>query len=547
MRYEQAKLLFNALPTSVWGTFLGIFFVVVILWPVIEHTLLTTWAVIFIVITTARAVHSRIFAKASPPPGEIIKWTRQFIVGSLASGFAWGAVGIWLFPAEHVEYQLMLAFMLSATCAIAITSLSSLRFPVITFLLIALLPLAVRFFVNDTDTGTIMGLMVSILIVLLVVSALRIYRTTFDNVSLRLDALAREDELRRSQQHLALHIQSTPLAVIEWNTNLEVTNWNPAAEKMFGYSKEEALGKRATELIVPPHTRETVEKYWQATLANKGGLHDTFENRTKDGQSILCEWYKTPLIDENGNVVGIASLTQDITERKRIEELKDGFVAVVSHELRTPLTSIRGSLGLILGGAVGDLPESAYNMLNIANNNTNRLLVLINDILDIEKIQSGKLEYNFQSVEVMPLIEEAINDGSGYALQYDVHLLVDQRLDNVRIKADPCRIMQVLNNLVSNAIKFSPKGKNVAFSVVRHNHHVRISVTDHGPGIPKDFQSKIFERFTMSDSSDSRGVGGTGLGLSIARTIVEDHDGAISFETQEGQGTTFYIDFPEIQ
>ena len=546
IQYEQTRLLFNALPTSIWGTFLGILFATIILWPIIEHTLLTTWIVFFSLLTTARAVHGRIYKKVSPQPRETLKWTRQFIAGSLASGFAWGCIGIWLFPSGHVVYQVVLAFMLSATCAIAITSLSSLRFPVISFLLIALLPLTIRFFISGTEVGIIMGTMVSILIVLLMISALRIYRTTLDNISLRLDALAREEELRRSQQHLTLHIQNTPLAVIEWNTNLEVTNWNTAAEKIFGYSKDDAIGKRADELIMPQHECEKIEIEWLATLANQEALHGTTENRTKDGQIILCEWYKTLLIDESGKIVGMASLMQDITERKRIEEMKNSFISVVSHELRTPLTSLKGSLGLMLGGAVGDIPESAHKMLNIANNNANRLLVLINDILDIEKIQSGKLEYKFQSIDVMPLIEEAIHDGSGYALEYGVHLVITQRLDNAQIKADPSRLIQVLNNLVSNAIKFSPHGDKVEFSITQHDDQVRISIADHGPGIPKKFQSKIFDRFTMSDTSDSRGVGGTGLGLSIAKTIVEDHGGIISFETQEGQGTTFSIEFPKI-
>lgn len=546
IRYEQTRLLFSAMSTSVFGTFLGILFAVAVLWSVIDHAVLISWAIAFSLITLVRGMHAAAFKRLAPAPEAIHKWTTQFVVGSLAAGLCWGAAAIWLFPSEHVVFQMMLAFMLTSTCAIAITSLSSLRLPVVTFLLVALLPLATRFFMSGTEVGFVMGLMVSILIILLMVSALRIYSTTYANISLRLEALAREDELRRSQQHLTLHVQNTPLAVIEWNTALEVTNWNPAAEKMFGYPKEEALGKRAVDLIVPTESRERVEQDWQATLKNKGVQHGITENWTKDERKILCEWYKTPLIDESGEVVGIASLTQDITERKRMDELKNNFVSVVSHELRTPLTSIRGSLGLILGGAMGGIPQDAQKMLNIANNNTNRLLVLINDILDLEKIQSGKLDYHFENVEVMPLIEGAIHDASGYALEHEVTLVIRQPLANIHIYADPSRIMQVLNNLVSNAIKFSPTGADVEFSVTEQDHRVQISVSDHGPGIPKDFQPKLFDRFTMSDSSDSRGVGGTGLGLSIAKTIVEDHGGVISFVTEEGQGTTFSVEFPEI-
>lgn len=546
IRYEQTKLLYNAMTTSVWGTALGIFFLVMILRPVIDHTVLTIWAVFFGLLTSTRAVHAYVFWRVTPSPAEIPKWTRQFAAGSLVAAFCWGSAGLWLFPVDHAVSQVMVAFVLTITCAVAITTLSPLRYLIFAYIIIALLPLAVHFLLIGTATGRLMGIMLSILIFLLMASAQHIYRTTLANISLRLDALDREEELRDSRQRLALHLQRTPLAVIEWNTDFEVTDWNNSAETIFGYTREEALGKHGLELIVPENTREYGNNVWRQLLANTGGLRSTNENITKDGRIILCEWYNTPLIDDSGRVIGIASLTQDVTERIRVEQLKNEFVSVVSHELRTPLTSIRGSLGLIVGHAVGEVPDKVKQLLEIANNNTERLLLIINDILDIDKIESGKLEYRLQPIQIMPLIEQAIVANNGYALQYDVHLKISQRVDDAFILADSDRIMQVLGNLVSNAVKFSPKGGRVELSVVRRDHCVRVSVTDHGPGIPEDFCSKLFDKFTQADTSNTRGSGGTGLGLSIAKGIVEHHNGGIDFMTEQGRGTTFYFELPEV-
>jgi signal transduction histidine kinase len=251
------------------------------------------------------------------------------------------------------------------------------------------------------------------------------------------------------------------------------------------------------------------------------------------------------LVDESGNVIGIASLAQDVTERIRVDQMKRDFVSIVSHELRTPLTAIRGALGLILGGATGKAPEKMNDLIKIADDNTQRLLHIINDILDIDKIESGVLEYHFSNVPVMPLLEKAVTNNNSYAQQYDVNLKITQRLEAC-INVDSNRIMQVLDNLVSNAIKFSPKGEEVELSVTHHNNNIRISVRDHGPGIPKDFQDKLFDKFTQADFSNTRGANGAGLGLNIAKAVIEHHNGQIGFITDKDEGTTFHFDLPEM-
>ncbi|MEA3406020.1 MAG: response regulator [Pseudomonadota bacterium] len=227
--------------------------------------------------------------------------------------------------------------------------------------------------------------------------------------------------------------------------------------------------------------------------------------------------------------------------------MKEEFVSTVSHELRTPLTSIRGSIGLLTGGLAGEFSDKAKQLLGIAQNNTERLLLLINDILDLSKIEAGKMDFHFKEVDLQTLLDHAIDAIEGYAKEHNIEFVVENSVKGGMIQADEGRLMQVLNNLMSNAAKFAPTGDKVRVSAVRHHHQIRISVTDHGPGIPKELQPRIFDKFTQADSSDTRQVGGTGLGLNITKAIVEKHNGRIAFVTEIGVGTTFYFDIPEIK
>jgi len=238
---------------------------------------------------------------------------------------------------------------------------------------------------------------------------------------------------------------------------------------------------------------------------------------------------------------------RDITERKKLDRMKDEFVSTVSHELRTPLTSIRGSLGLLSSGRMGEFSETVKNLLNIANNNSERLLLLINDLLDMEKLASGKMEFEYKALELTTFLQEAVEANHGYGTQYNVSFDIVDSQQDAFIYADRNRMMQVLSNLLSNAAKFSPEGSSVEISAKPHNEKIRIRVTDKGCGIPPEYQSQIFERFTQVDSSSTRSVGGTGLGLNIAKAIIEKHYGTIGFTSNPEGGTTFYVDLPKLE
>jgi DNA-binding response OmpR family regulator/two-component sensor histidine kinase len=227
-----------------------------------------------------------------------------------------------------------------------------------------------------------------------------------------------------------------------------------------------------------------------------------------------------------------------------MDRLKDEFVSTVSHELRTPLTSISGSLGLLVGHWAGKLPESAARLLAIAHKNSQRLGRLLNDILDIEKLESGRVVFNLSQVDMRTLVEQAIEDNRGFAEGYGVHIRLDTASVDGDVNADPDRLSQVITNLLSNAIKFSPADEEVLVVIERSGSVLRISVRDHGSGVPGTFRPHIFEKFAQADATSSRQKGGTGLGLSIVKQIVERLGGEVGFDDAPGGGTIFFVQLP---
>ncbi len=264
-----------------------------------------------------------------------------------------------------------------------------------------------------------------------------------------------------------------------------------------------------------------------------------------DGREVWVRTAAEPRYDSSDQLVWDGSIF-DITEQKKAEQRKADFVSTVSHELRTPLTSIRGSLGLIAGGAAGTLPEKADNLLRIAYNNAQRLVLLINDILDIEKIESDRMVFAFEPHEASGLVQSAIDLNAGYLVERQVHVEYEAPEEPVIVNVDAHRFNQVMLNLLSNAVKYSPVGGTVFVRMKTGPETVEISIRDVGPGIMPAFHDRIFGKFEQADASSSRQKGGTGLGLSIAKAIVERFGGTIGFESEPGTGARFYFTLPRI-
>lgn len=347
--------------------------------------------------------------------------------------------------------------------------------------------------------------------------------------------------------------------VIMFDAEGKILMANPRACEIFGIPADEMtrlyltdLMERFRQLVVNP---EELDAKIKALRANPSLSEEvTFE--FKDPAHGAIRLYSVPLIGADGRVMGRIATSLDVSKDKEIDRLKQEFISTVSHELRTPLTSIKGSLGLIVGGAVGPINPDLRELLQIAQNNTERLIRLINDILDVFKIESGRIRLRPVPTSVSESIQRAMAAAEGYANKAQVKLEGRIPADIPPVLADAQRVDQVLINLISNAIKFSSPGQAVTVSArIASSTHgetslqegrswVEVAVRDRGKGIPAEFLERIFNKFEQVDSSATREHGGTGLGLTISRAIIEQHGGRIWVESQVGQGSTFFFTLP---
>ncbi|RUR84202.1 response regulator [Chlorogloeopsis fritschii PCC 9212] len=401
-----------------------------------------------------------------------------------------------------------------------------------------------------------------------------------------------QSELRNSQAMFAGIVSIADDAIISIDSNQNITLFNQGAEKIFGYEAREVLGQ-PLDLLIPlryiqSHRRYVSDFGNSAKVARRMGERREIYGRRKDGTEFPAEASISKL--KLGQETVYTVYLQDISDRKQVERMKDEFVSVVSHELRTPLTSIHGSLGMLASGLIKPESEQGKRLLQIAVDSTERLVRLINDILDIERIESGKVKMEKQMCDVADLIAEAVNVMQPLADKAGVTISVSSL--SQQIWADPDRIVQTLTNLLSNAIKFSPAGstiwlsaeeekgdrgqatgnrgqgigdrgqatgnrghgdkENISFSASPRlvlsasssSPHILFTVRDRGRGIPTDKLESIFERFQQVDSSDSRNHDGTGLGLAICKSIVQQHGGQIWVDSELGKGSAFYFTLP---
>jgi len=336
---------------------------------------------------------------------------------------------------------------------------------------------------------------------------------------------------QQSEAYFRTVLDSVADAMVVVNTAGQITQVNPAALTLFGYPPQQLTGKSYQQLFVAAPVLQSQQKPLELTA-----LH-------QNGQTFLVEFNQTHINHQQQDLIVL--LMRDITERKRIEQLKEEFVSTVSHELRTPLTAINGALGLLAGGVVGPANAAQQQLLDIARQNGQQLALLIDDILDIEKLTAGKMQLYLQTLAIMPLVIQAKNRNLPLAQQSGVQLKIQSDLsDEVQVLVDENRLQQVFANLLANAIRFSPQQGLVLLEVRLIGLQVRVSVTDQGPGVPAEFLPRLFQKFSQADSSSSRRLSGTGLGLAISKELIERMDGAIGYQPNLPTGACFYIDLP---
>jgi len=353
--------------------------------------------------------------------------------------------------------------------------------------------------------------------------------------------------LKESEQQLRRLFELAPSGILlsDYLTS-EIIDVNAAMLKSTGYGKDEFLKLDYRKLLAPDHISRRTEALEQL---RQTGYFGPIEQNVIDRKGVIYPVIiHSMLIRDSAGRKLLWVLMEDISERKKIERMKNQFVSTVSHELRTPLTSITGAIGLLAGGAAGALPAKAQDMMAIAKRNARQLATLINDLLDMEKLVAGKLDIHLERQPLQPLLEQAVTTNQAYGAQRKITINPVSGLPETEVLVDGRRLLQALNNLISNAIKFSPDSGRVNLSV-RHELSegkptVMIGVEDSGQGVPVAFRDQIFQRFAQADSSDTRSQGGTGLGLAITRELINVMGGEVGFESLPGQGATFWIRLP---
>ena len=316
---------------------------------------------------------------------------------------------------------------------------------------------------------------------------------------------------------------------------------NCEIERLFGYDRDELLG-RPLKTILPEALRgkQAVNDRDFVTHAQSRHFGDgqNLNGLRKDGSKFPVEIGLNPI--RSGGELMMVGAVIDISERKRLERLQDEFVATVSHELRTPMTSIAASLGLLLAGSADSLSQPAAHLLQIAYGNCQRLVRMVNDILDLKTLDAGRMAFCFQRCEARPLLETAIEANQSLAAGCGVTIRLEMPPGPSVLYVDPDRFIQVITNLLSNALKFSPAGEEIVVALEKRDADLRITVRDHGIGIPAEFKPRVFQSFAQGSGAK----GGSGLGLSIAQKIVAGLHGQIGFDDALGGGALFYVELP---
>ena len=355
--------------------------------------------------------------------------------------------------------------------------------------------------------------------------------------------------LRISEERWSFAFEGSGDGVWDWNVSNSTVLLSKRWKEMLGYQESE-IGNALTEWSSRVHP-DDMPNVMADVQANLSGETHSFSNEhrvlCKDGSYLwILDRGMVVQRDTNGQPLRMVGTHTDISQRKQMEKIKSEFISTVSHELRTPLTSIRGSLGLLEAGVLGALPAKALDLVKVANKNSQRLITLVNDILDMDKLLSGQMTMHTDTLSLSELVAQAIEANSAYAATYRVSYALAPPPQPCMVSGDADRLMQVMANLLSNAAKFSRPDGVVDIRILPAGRMLRLEVEDRGEGIPPEFQARIFEAFAQADSANTRQQGSTGLGLNISKKLIEKMAGEIGYSTVVGQGTTFWFTLPAI-
>jgi len=561
---ERCDYVYSRLEIALVATLALSFFLSVILWRARPVELVAFWQGVMVLLAAALWTIGRAYRRARGRDNPDA-WLRRaaFAAGMLGAG--WGFAAAVFFPGSEAEHALI-AFVVAFVAAAGLPLFSAVWWIYAAYGAAVMLPFAVVVFAHGTGFFRLFGAVVPLLYAAYVATAWHLgkafaaaygLRSAYDRLSKdnaevqgqlaeQLDSLLEAHrEVQAYGRKLSLFSERAPIAVFELDARATILNMNPAAENLFGYAAPEMVGRNLFTMLLGADERARTESWWNEMVRDGKPTTITAERcLRRDGLELTCEWTLTPLVNDDNRVTSVVLQGRDITQQRASERVRSEFTSTLSHELRTPLTSILGSLQLVQSGALGELDAEQAELISVAERNGQRLLDLINEVLDIEKIESGRLALVPEPIGLKGLLEESLRLNQGFADRFKVRLALVGEPADVTVRADRKRLMQAMTNFLSNAAKFSPPEGTVEVSARLEGDTVRVDVSDRGPGIPEKFRSRIFGRFAQADSADSRIKGGTGLGLAISKRLVEMMQGRVGFEDRAGGGTTFFLTLP---
>lgn len=569
IRLEQLEMLCSQAHVGTVTFVVNAAILCAVMWPVVSHERLLGWYGLVLLLGAARVALVASYRRQPRGDRDPRRAFAAVMAVSLASGGLWGIAGVFLVPLDSFIHQMFAAVLLAGMVAGALPFLAVIQQAYLAYALPAIVPFMFWLYWQGDNLHQYMGILFGIFLVMMVFSSRRHFVLINETLRLRLEnehlqrnlsdakvnAEVAAEELRyemadrrkaqaalwQSEARFQKLIDQAADAFFLVDAEGRVCEVNQQACDSLGYSYEELVASFAHDLYVELDLTE-IERSWHKIESGKA-LTIELLHRRKDGTTFPIEARVSLFGAAEERFVLV--LARDISERKKVERLKHEFISTVSHELRTPLTCIHASLAVLKGEQIEPLPTASKEMVEIAYKNGEQLIRLINDLLDVQKIESEMMEFRFEAVEVQSLVEEALATNGIIAEREGVRLEVVAEDDAARVWGDRGRLFQVVGNLLSNAIKFSPAGETVGIAVLRAGGVVRVEVRDHGPGVPEDFRDKVFQKFTQADGSNVRQKGGTGLGLSICQMILERLNGRIGFESEVGSGSTFWFELPE--
>ena len=540
---EQVQLLYTALPFSIAASLINGGILVYIERSVINHQVLSIWLFCLVLVSVLRSISYIMYKRSYFWPVNSPQWGQLYTYFVILVSLIWGGASLLLFSAESIEHQAFLCFVIAGMSAGAISTLAYIRHTALIFVACVLLPLASQFFLNGTEFGYAMGVMILLYFLLMIIVVNKNYHNTFQNIELRLRAEEQKKALIEGERNYQKIFESAPLGILHYTPQGEITSKNNMALDLMDVNDEYLSQVNLLNRIKDSDFTNAIKASLNGELGQYKGSTKVISLLSDKAIRMYCRG----TYDSMGEISGGVAILEDISEESRIDQMKNEFVSTVSHELRTPITAIFGSIEL-MRNAKSSLGTAQFeSLVDNVSRNSERLLHLVNDILDVEKIMAGKMDFHLEVVVLADLLQQSVVDNQSYAEKYKVEFVLHPSTGDINLLVDKNRFQQVMANLLSNAAKFSPANAIVEVGTNVENEMVRVFVKDNGPGIKREFQGKIFEKFTQSDASDTRKVGGTGLGLSISKEIVERMNGHLSYETELGEGSVFYFEFPIIE